>query len=75
MKFTIRAMKTYPAEPTLGLFDVKLLLQWLGAKGIPLSGLDAVNDRESYRNFVGRMEDPQSKLGEHRGSAAVGRMI
>jgi hypothetical protein len=29
MKFTIRAMKTYPAAQTLGFFDVELRVRWL----------------------------------------------
>jgi len=42
MKFTIRAMKTYPSAQTLGFFEVELRVQWLEAKGNPLSRLDAV---------------------------------
>ena len=42
MKFTIRAMKTYPAAQTLGFFDVELRVPWLEPDGNPLSRLDAV---------------------------------
>jgi len=37
--FTLRAMKTYPSAETLGFFDVELRVQWLEAKGNPLSRL------------------------------------
>src|SRR5438876_1174 len=33
-------MKTYPSAQTLGFFDVELRLQWLEAKGNPLSRLE-----------------------------------
>jgi len=39
-------MKTYPSAQTLGFFDVELRVQWLEAKGNPLSRLDAVIDWE-----------------------------
>jgi hypothetical protein len=29
MKFTMRAMKTYPSAQSLGFFDVELRVQWL----------------------------------------------
>ena len=32
MKFTLRAMKTYPSAQTLGFFDVELRVPWLEAK-------------------------------------------
>jgi transposase, IS5 family len=45
----LRALKTYPSAPTLGFFDVELRVQWLAAKGNPLSRLEAVIDWESFR--------------------------
>ena len=42
-------MKTYRSAPALGFFDVELRVQWLEAKGNPLSRLDAVIDWESFR--------------------------
>lgn len=49
MKFMIGAMKTSPPTQALGFFDVELRVQWLEAKGNPLSRLDAVIDWESFR--------------------------
>jgi transposase, IS5 family len=45
-------MKTYKASQTPGFFDVELRVQWLLAKGNPLSRLDAVIDWESFRPWV-----------------------
>jgi len=50
--FTLRAMKTYPSAQALGFFDVELRVQWLEAKGNPLSRLDAVIDWESFRPLL-----------------------
>ena len=52
MKFTMRAMKTYPSAQTLGFFDVELPVPWLEAKGNPLSRLDTVIDWESFRPLL-----------------------
>jgi len=52
MKFMIRAMKTYQSAQALGFFDVELRVQWLEAKGNPLSRLDAVIDWESFRPLL-----------------------
>ena len=39
-------MKTHPSVQTLGFFDVELRVQWLEAKGSPVSPLDGViNER------------------------------
>jgi len=40
-------MNTRPSAQTPGFFDVELRVQWLEAKGNPLSRLDAVIDREA----------------------------
>ena len=45
-------MKTYPSAQALGFFDVELRVQWLEAKGNPLSRLDAVIDWESFRPLL-----------------------
>ena len=42
-------MKIYKASQTPGFFDVELRVQWLLAKGNPLSRLDAVIDWENFR--------------------------
>jgi IS5 family transposase len=42
-------MKTYQSAQALGFFDVELRVQWLEAKGNPLSRLEAVIDWESFR--------------------------
>ena len=39
MMFTMRATKTHPSAQPLGFFDVELRVQWLEAKGKPLSRL------------------------------------
>jgi transposase len=52
MMFTLRAMKTYQSAQTLGFFDVELRVQWLEAKGNPLSRLDAVIDWEGFRPLL-----------------------
>jgi IS5 family transposase len=46
---TIRMMKIYKPSQTPGFFDVELRVQFLLAKGNPLSRLDAVIDWESFR--------------------------
>jgi len=45
-------MKIYKASQTPGLFDVELRVQWLLAKGNPLSRLEAVIDWESFRPLL-----------------------
>lgn len=45
-------MKTYKPSQTPGFFDVELRVQWLLAKGNPLSRLDAVIDWESFRPLL-----------------------
>lgn len=45
-------MKTYRSAQALGFFDVELRVQWLEAKGNPLSRLDAVIDWESFRPLL-----------------------
>ena len=45
-------MKTYKASQTPGFFDVELRVQWLLAKGNPLSRLEAVMDWESFRPLL-----------------------
>ena len=45
-------MKTYQSAAALGFFDVELRVQWLEAKGNPLSRLDAVIDWESFRPLL-----------------------
>jgi IS5 family transposase len=45
-------MKTYKASQTPGFFDVELRVQWLLAKGNPLSRLEAVIDWESFRPLL-----------------------
>ena len=50
--FTMGAMKTYRSAQTFGFFDVELRVQWLEAKGNPLSRLDAVINWESFRPLL-----------------------
>ena len=45
-------MKTYKPSQTPGFFDVELRVQFLLAKGNPLSRLDAVIDWESFRPLL-----------------------
>ena len=45
-------MKTYQAARALGFFDVELRVQWLEAKGNPLSRLEAVIDWERFRPLL-----------------------
>ena len=45
-------MKTYPTAQTFGCFDAELRVQWLEAKGDPLSRLDTVIDWESFRPLL-----------------------
>ena len=52
MMVTQRAMKTYQTAPALGFFDVALRVQWLEAKGDPLSRLDTVIDWEGFRPLL-----------------------
>jgi hypothetical protein len=42
--FKTRTMKNFPSAQTQGFFDVELRVQWLEAKGNPLTRLDAVTD-------------------------------
>jgi transposase, IS5 family len=46
------AMPTCKAPQSLGFFDVELRVQWLLAKGNPLSRLDAVVDWELFRPLL-----------------------
>jgi len=52
MQNKIRDMKTHPTGQTFGCFDVELRVQWLEAKGDPLSRLDTVVDWESFRPLL-----------------------
>ena len=52
MTVTLCAMKTYQAAQALGFFDVELRIQWLAAKGNPLSRLAAVIDWEGFRPLL-----------------------
>lgn len=45
-------MKTYQSAQGLGFFDVELRVQWLEAKGNPLSRLEGVIDWESFRPLL-----------------------
>ena len=45
-------MNIYQSAQALGFFDVELRVQWLEAKGNPLSRLDAVIDWESFRPLL-----------------------
>ena len=47
MMFAMRAMKTSPSAQALGFFDVELRVQWLEAKGNPLTLSD--EQKESNR--------------------------
>jgi len=49
---TLCVVKTYQSAQTLGFFDVELRVQWLEAKGNPLSRLDLVIDWESFRPLL-----------------------
>jgi IS5 family transposase len=52
MQIKIRGMKTHPIVQTFGCFDVELRVQWLEAKGDPLSRLDTVIDWEGFRPLL-----------------------
>ena len=52
IQFRLRAMKTYRSAAALGFFDVELRVQWLEAKGNPLSRLEAVIDWERFRPLL-----------------------
>src|ERR1035441_5192379 len=45
-------MKTYQSAQSPGFFDVELRVQWLEAKGDPLSRLDTVIDWEGFRPLL-----------------------
>jgi IS5 family transposase len=45
-------MKTHPTVQTFGSLDVELRVQWLEAKGDPLSRLDTVIDWERFRPLL-----------------------
>ena len=45
-------MKTCKAPQPLGFFDVELRVQWMLAKGNPLSRLDSVLDWELFRPLL-----------------------
>ena len=59
--FTLRTMKTYQSAQALGFFDVELRVQWLEAKGNPLSRLDAVIEWESFRPLLAQALDKPAK--------------
>jgi IS5 family transposase len=54
-------MKTYPSAQALGFFDVELRVQWLEAKGNPLSRLAAVIDWEGFRLLLAQALDKSAK--------------
>src|ERR1051326_4240828 len=54
-------MKTYKTSQTPGFFDVELRVQWLLAKGNPLSRLDTVIDWESFRPLLEAAWDKPAK--------------
>ncbi len=54
-------MKTYKASQIPGFFDVELRVQWLLAKGNPLSRLEAVIDWESFRPLLEAVGDKPAK--------------
>ena len=58
---TLRTMKTYQSAQALGFFDVELRVQWLEAKGNPLSRLDTVIDWESFRPLLAQALDKPAK--------------
>ncbi len=49
---TMRPIRTYKPSQAPGFFDVELRVQWLLAKGNPLSRLDALIDWESFRPLL-----------------------
>jgi hypothetical protein len=55
--FMIQIIKTYPSAQALGFFDVELRVQWLEAKGNPLSRLDAVIDERILPALWGKVEN------------------
>jgi IS5 family transposase len=52
MMVTLYAMTTCRSAQALGFFDVELRVQWLEAKGNPLSRLVAVIDWVSFRPLL-----------------------
>jgi hypothetical protein len=59
-------MKTHPTTQTFGCFDVELRVQWLEAKGDPLSRLDTVIDWEGFRPLlVQALAKPAKGPGGH----------
>ena len=54
-------MTTYRSAQAFGFFDVELRVQWLAAKGNPLSRLDTVIDWESFRPLLARALDKPAK--------------
>ncbi len=57
-------MKAYKTSQTSGFFDVELRVQWLLAKGNPLSRLDAVIDWESFRPLLEAALDKPAHVGQ-----------
>jgi len=61
MPSPIRQMKAYKPSQAPGFFDVELRVQWLLAKGNPLSRLDTVIDWESFRPLLAAVWDKPAK--------------
>ncbi|MCU0785493.1 MAG: glycoside hydrolase family 95 protein, partial [Verrucomicrobia bacterium] len=61
-------MKTHSITQALGCFDVELRVQWLEAKGDPLSRLDTVIDWEGFRPFLVQVLCPNGQGMRHSGS-------
>src|SRR3989304_1322856 len=61
MLVRLRGMTTYRSAQAFGFFDVELRVQWLAAKGNPLSRLDTVIDWESFRPLLARALDKPAK--------------
>jgi len=57
----IRHVKAYKPSQAPGFFDVELRVQWLLAKGNPLSCLDTVIDWESFRPLLETVWDKPAK--------------
>ena len=59
-------MKIYQSAQALGFFDVELRVQWLEAKGNPLSRLDAVSGWASFGAGPGPTGQGAGRASSHR---------
>jgi IS5 family transposase len=78
MKFTLRAMKTCPSAQPLGFFDVEPRVQWLEAKGNPLSRLAEwvkTTDSAGYADSAYRSAEAEAMLAQKQPRKLSGERV